>query len=42
MTVFPATFYVDYECYLSVSLICGGNELRDSFCIQWALFNHCM
>jgi len=27
MTIFPATFYVDYQCYLSVSLICGGNEL---------------
>ena len=25
MTIFP----VDYHCYLSVSLICGGNELSD-------------
>jgi len=27
MTIFPATFYVDYQCYVPVSLICGGNEL---------------
>jgi hypothetical protein len=27
VALFPATFYVDYQCYLSVSQICGGNKL---------------